>query len=117
MARKIIILERVAMPSDRAFRVAFWLDVPAARRSFYANANATSAVVGATQAEVDALKAGSVVEVLEALNRPTGTTQAAMQSALQSRHTQLQQDLIDRNPYERYGTSWDGTTWTAGGVV
>lgn len=113
MARKIIILDRVGMPSDRAFRVAFWLDVVAARRSFYANANATSAVVGATQAELDALKNGSVVERVEAILRPAGTSQAAMQTTLEARHAQYQQELTDRNPWERYGTSWDGTTWTS----
>ena len=47
MARKIIVLERQNLPSDQDYRVAFWLDVPATRRAFYANATAASVVLAA----------------------------------------------------------------------
>lgn len=120
MARKIIILERTDMPSDANYRVAFWLDVPAARQAFYANAQAKSVVIGATAGEISAIQTGAVVEVVEVvetLRRPAGTTLAAMRTLLAARHGELQADLIARNPYDRYGTSWDGAAWTAGGVA
>lgn len=112
MPRKIIQLERVGMPSDTNFRVAFWLDVPAARQTFYANASATSAVKGATQAEVDAIKAGQVVEVIETLPRPAGTTIGEFRNDAEARYAQLQAELVNRNPFARYGTFWDGSSWT-----
>jgi len=113
MARKIIILDRINLPSDQDFRVAFWLDVPVARQPFYANAAATSAVIGATQAEIDAIKSGAVVEVIEGIPGRANATIAAVRAALVTRHGVLQARLVAQNPYERYGTSWDGTTWTA----
>jgi hypothetical protein len=112
MARKIIILDRVNLPSDQDYRVAFWLDVPAARQPFYANAAAASAVTGATQAEVDALKSGAVVERIEAVPARANATQAALLAALVTRHGVLQSELTNRNPWVRYGSFWDGTAWT-----
>ncbi len=45
MARKIIILDRTGLPSDQNYRVAFWLDVPVSRQTFYANAAAIMAAL------------------------------------------------------------------------
>lgn len=117
MARKIIILDRTDMPSDQNYRVAYWLDVPVVRQSFYADPAAKSAVVGASVPEVAALTAGQVVEVVETIKRTTGATLAALRTAMVARLAALQADLTARNPYDRYGTSYDGTTWTAGGVA
>lgn len=112
MARKIIVLDRQNLPSDQDFRVAFWLDVAVARQPFYANAAATSQVVGATQAELDAIKAGSVVERVEMVPMRSGATLAQVQAALVTRHGALQAELTSRNPWARYGSSWDGAAWT-----
>ena len=57
MAQAITILDQTGMPSDLNYRVAFWLDVPAARQKFYANPAATSAVVGVTPEELAAAAA------------------------------------------------------------
>lgn len=45
--------------------VAYWLDVPAALQARFADPTATSRVPWATAAEVQALRAGQVVEVVE----------------------------------------------------
>jgi hypothetical protein len=111
MARKIIILEQVGEPAD--YRVAFWLDVPAERQAFYANTSATSTVIGATAPEIAAIKAGQVVEVVRDFPRDNGVTNAHLRTALQTAHAQMQARLVANNIWNRYGTSWDGTTWTA----
>ncbi len=113
MARKIIILERVNIPSDQDFRVAFWLDVPAARQPFHANPAAVSAVKDATQAEVDAIKAGAVVEETHVVPARSNATQAALLAALVTRYNARQAEFTARNPWARYGSFWDGSAWTA----
>ena len=110
MARKIIILDQVGGPAD--FRVAFWLDVPAARQPFYVNANATSEVIGASVAELDAIRTGKVVEAVQQILRPNDVGIGALRTLLQAEHARLQNNLTTVNPWARYGTSWDGATWT-----
>lgn len=112
MARKIIQLERTGMPSDSNFRVAFWLDVPAARQSFYADATATSVVKGVTAPELAAIQSGAIVEVVETLPRLAGATVGDFRNNAEARFAQLQNELTNRNPWARYGTFWDGASWT-----
>lgn len=113
MARKIIILDRTGLPSDQNYRVAFWLDVPAARQPFYADATATSVVKGATQAEIDAIKAGQIVEEVVEVPALAGATQTQLLNALIARYNARQAEFTARNPWARYGSYWDGTGWTA----
>lgn len=117
MARQIIILERLNEPSDLSFRFVMWATVPAARVSGYANASATSAFTGATQAELDALKAGQVVELVDQAFFPAGTGLGVIQAALIARWTVYQAQVNAANKTSRYGTSWDGTSWTAAGTA
>lgn len=112
MARKIIILDRQNLPSDQDFRVAFWLDVPAARQTFYANPAAVSAVVGATQGEVDAIRTGAVVEEIVTVPARADRTQAQILAALVTRYNARQAEFTARNPWARYGSYWDGSAWT-----
>jgi FAD/FMN-containing dehydrogenase len=113
MPRKIIILDRMNLPSDQDFRIAFWLDVPAARQQFYANSEAVSAVIGATSEELDAIKAGVVVEEIVTVPGRAGAGQAALLAAIVSRYQARQAEFTARNPWARYGSFWDGTGWTA----
>lgn len=113
MARKIIILDRVNLPSDQDYRVAFWLDVAPSRQTFYANASAVSAVKDATQAEVDAIKAGAVVEEIVQVPARAGLGQSALLAALATRYNDRQAEFTARNPWARYGSYWDGSAWTA----
>lgn len=112
MMRRIVFLERVGMPSvDRSYRIAFRLTVPEARRSFYATASATSADRFAPEAEITALRAGEVVEVVDTLTAPAGATDEQAFALLQGSHARRQKELEDRNPFDNYGTNWDGATW------
>jgi hypothetical protein len=115
MPREIIILEQVGETGD--FRVAFWLDVPAARRAFYADPAATSQFLNATAEEIAALRSGAVVERVERIDRPFGGTLAQLRTTLTARHAALQARVNAENPWARYGTSFDGTTWTVAGVA
>lgn len=115
MARKIIVLEQQGLPSDANYRVAYWLDVPVARQPFYANATATSVVIGpnaTTAGELSAIRSGAVLEVVEVIPRPVGTTAAQLRAAAEARWIELQNTLQTQNKWNRYGTSFDGTTWT-----
>ena len=114
MARKIIILEmNPVLPGETAFRFAMWADVPAARQARYADAALTSAVVGISAGELTALQNGSVVEKVEDARWPAGATVAQIQALLVARYTAFQAQITAANPWQRYGTNWDGTSWTS----
>lgn len=113
MAKKIIVLEHLSWPSDLNYRIVFWLDVPAARQSLYANPAATSAFKNATTQELAALTSGAVVEQVISVFYPAGTALSpTITNDLAARWNAAQATLNAQNPYDRYGTSWDGTTWT-----
>lgn len=117
MARLIIVLDRQDMGGDVGFRVAFWANVPAARQSFYADAARTSQVKDATAGELAALRNGSVTERVDVIRFPTGTTLNQAQTGLVAAFNAYQSEVNAYNPWNRYGTFWDGTSWTAGGVA
>lgn len=119
MAKKIIVLENLAADSGAAginYRVAYWLSVPVARQPMYANALAKSTYAGATQQEADALTAGQVVEMIDTISYPNGTTIAAVQADLIARFNAAQDALTGTNKFQRYGTSWDGNSWAVAGA-
>lgn len=111
--RRIIILEsNPQIPGEPAFRYAMWADVPAGRESRYANPSFTSQVVGATGPEIAALQAGSVVERVFDSRWGTGSTVPQIQAQLVAKYGQFQAEITGTNPWQRYGTSYDGTAWT-----
>lgn len=112
MARQVIILDQTGLPSDANYNVAFWLAVPATRQSFYANATATSRVIGATAAELLAIQTGSVYEVVLQSRHAANTPLVAIEAGLAAQFSALQAALNNQNPWALYGTSWDGATWT-----
>lgn len=119
MARQIIVLERTgeqAAGSPIRYRVAFWPVVPSVRRAFYADATAISQVAKGTDAitapELTSLRAGEFVEVVEEPQWASGTGVAAIRTDLQARFGILQAELNRDNRYDRFGTAWDGSTWT-----
>jgi len=114
MAKQVIVLER--SENTQAYRIAYWLAVPASRQSFYANPTATSVWSGASAGELSAIRTGAVVEAVET-NDFAGMTLPAIQTELQSEWSALQADVTARNPWVRYGSFWDGATWTPGGVA
>jgi len=116
MAKKIIILERLDEPSDYNFNVLFWLDVPAERQRFFANPAATSAYKDATPEEIAAIQNGQIKEVVQKCSYLAGTTIAAIIADLQAKYSANQAALNSHNPWVRYGTYWDGSSWTQQGT-
>lgn len=113
MARKIIILEsRPITAGEIAFRYAFWADVPAARQARYANAAFETQVAGATAGEFAALRSGAVVEKVDEA-RFGAATVAQVQALLVTEFNAYQAKITAANPWQRYGTNWDGTSWNA----
>lgn len=112
---RIIVMDRLPDFGSQSFRVAYWVDVPAARQSFYAKPGAVSAWANAQAADNAAIASGAVVEIVENFVKPNGTL-AQAQADLQANWQRHQDAVTNVNRYQRYGTTWDGTTWTAGGV-
>ena len=111
MARQIIILET----TDKGrLRAAFWLAVPAARQPFYANG--TTVYKDATALELGALQSGAVTEQTGVFTI-AGLSNAQIRTLLQGEFASRQSAVNAYNPWARFGTSWDGTTWTNGGVA
>lgn len=110
--RQIIIQDRINIPSDFSFRYVFWLAVPAARQTFYANPAATSVVKDATTAELQAIQNGAVIEEQYTDNYAAGTLIAAIQASLIAKYNARQTVINNTNPWQYYGSSWDGTSWT-----
>ena len=116
MAKKIIILERLSTQNS-SFRVAYWADAPAARQTFYADPIKVSAWGGASAAENTALQDGSVVERVETSSVEGQKTRAEVKTILEARWAGFQAEINAANPWNFYGSFWDGTIWTDGGVA
>jgi len=112
-AKQIIILEQL---DAGRWRVAYWLNVQAQRQSFYANPNATSVWSGASTDENAAIASGAVREVVDVYSVVGSPGLAAVEAALQANWANYQAATDAYNPWNRYGSFWDGSSWTAGGV-
>lgn len=116
MARQVILLDRLdpSGPGPITFRAAFWLVVPVARKPFNVSANFTSAVVdgSVTGPELTALRDGSVNEIVETFTEPPGTSLPNIKAHLVAEFTARQAELNANNPWQRYGTFYDGVSWT-----
>lgn len=109
----IIILERVSDDNMAdSYKYAMWADVPAARQSYYASSANVSVWVNASSADNANLQSGAVVELVETRRLPTSLTIAQIEIGLQNRWSTFQSYVTSHNPWQRYGTTWDGTTWT-----
>lgn len=113
--KRVIVLERMNDHPPPEFRVAFWADVPVARQSFYADPSKASVWSGATVAENTSLKNGAVLEMVDTVAAPPNATLAEIQAILENRWATFQAEVNNAKKWTRYGTVWDGTTWTAGG--
>lgn len=111
MTKQIIILDRLS-DSDLSFRYALWAQVPAGRR--VAIPAATSAFTGATVGEVAALRSGELVELVDQMLFAPGTSLQTMKDALLARWSAFQAQVLTRTQLAKYGTYFDGVTWTSG---
>jgi len=111
MARfRVIVLDQ---PDARSYRVALWADVPVAVQPLYADPALTSAWKDATIADLTALRNGSVTETITSLSLDEDMGQAGVRTRLEAMWAEFQQHVTQRNPLRRYGTTWDGATWSA----
>jgi len=108
---RVIILDATAEDSD-TYNIVLWADVPAGRASWYAKTGAVSAWKDATATDNTAIANGSVAESLTVQRVPKGSGQPARQQFLQDLWTGWQTFVTNNNPWQRYGSTWDGTTWT-----
>lgn len=98
------------------YRFVMWATVTAARQAYYANPAATSAYRDATVQEKLEIQEGRVTEKVDQISIAGGTSLAGVQAALQAAWLVFQTEVTNSNPWVRYGSYWDGTTWAAGGA-
>ena len=113
MAKRIIVLDL----TGGTLRAALWADVPVARQPFYAQPGAVSAWKDASGPENAALASGAVAEKVIAYTPAPGETQAQGRAILIAKWTSWQAYVTATNPWARYGSFYDGSSWTAGGVA
>src|SRR5262245_60372719 len=117
MAKQIIVLEK-ATTLDRGFRLVLWARPPVARQPYWKLiAPARSTWSGASQAENDEITNGQVVESVEVMAFDQDKTMPELQAAAEARWVAWNDYVQTFNPWRRYGSFWDGATWTLGGVV
>lgn len=83
----------------------------------YAQAGKVSAWKDASAADNTALATGAVVERVDSFDVVQGTTLASVQATLIQLQSAFQADINASNPWTRYGTFYNGTAWTNGGLA
>jgi hypothetical protein len=116
---RVIILDKGrAADEQKIFRYVLWADVPPSRQSFYAQpAGTVSAWKDAIAADNAQIVNGSVTEKVDTINGQTGWSMPQYQAELQLRWQAFQDDVTTNNPWNRYGSTWNGTAWVLGGVA
>ena len=108
----IVILDRTNVRTA-TYRYLLRAAVPTARQPYFANVDTTSAYKSATQAELTALKAGEYVEVVR--EAPfSGMNAAQIKAWLVDAQAAFQTKVTADagwNPWKKFGTRWDGSTW------
>lgn len=113
---RVIILEKAAGGSV-AYRYALWALVNApARQPFYANPQKTSAFKDIEAQDLTDLRAGLFVERVEVFSSASALTLGQVRAELEARWTAFQAEVDTHNPWDRYGSTWNGTIWAANGA-
>jgi hypothetical protein len=112
MPRLNVIVLAQAHDDPSGFNVLFWADVPATRQTYYADPNAKSAWSAATTTDNQALQSGAVTELSTNVHYVPGTPLIQIENELQQRWQTFQTSITNSNPWIRYGSTWDGSTWT-----
>jgi hypothetical protein len=113
----IVVLERTSA-GPTTIRYLMRAAVPSARQAYCANPTLQSAYPATPAGDLTALRAGQYVESAVVEEFP-GLNVAQIQAALVARQATYQAAITaggSSNPYQYYGTSWDGSTWTPGGA-
>jgi hypothetical protein len=107
----VIVLDQVN-GDPTIYRYVLWADVPAARQTYYAAANAASVWKGATATDNTNIASGAMAEQVSELRVPSGWTIAQVEAQLQSLWQTYSTYISNYNPWIHYGSTWDGNTWT-----
>lgn len=115
-AKRVIMLETALGPngSDQVVKYCNWYAIAVGNK--VPRPGYQSPYRSISTAEMQDLQSGAVVEECDSGQFVTGTSQATIQTELAARWT-ARNSVIGSlpNPNNNYATSWDGTTWTAGG--
>lgn len=113
---RVVILEKAA-GGPVAYRYALWATInEATRQPFYANPQKTSAFKNIGAQDLADLRAGLFIEKVEVFSSAVTLTLAQVRQELETRHTAFQAEVDAHNPWDRYGSNWNGTTWTNAGA-
>jgi hypothetical protein len=111
MARQIIVLERTpASFGAITVTVVFWLPVTAGQEA--PRPGFVSSVKGAdepTPAELAALQAGQVYELVSSWRFPDSYSMAQSRAFLEAAYAAALADFVP--PGQLYGMNWNGTAW------
>lgn len=92
--------------------VVFWFPVTAGDE--LPQSGRDSSYAGASAAELAALRTGTVIEETKGFTVPASLPGASIKSLLESAYADRKAYLDGlASPGEYYGTSWDGTSWSA----
>lgn len=118
MTATIIILKRENLPSDFSFGYVFRFPVADKIDEKYADPNKVSLWPEAPQEDIDAIRAGKFIEVAGILNAKIGSQLGDIKAQLQPMYNEQYklQQVNDAKLFEFYGTTFDGSTWTDGGI-
>ena len=118
MAKKIIVVETgTPWPGQLSITCALWATVPANLQVKYTQGTDWKSVyAGATTAEIATIQAGSISERVFSTNVPTGTTVPVIKGILIDAFNIFQNSVTNDNRYQYYGTFYEGTVWTNGGL-
>lgn len=117
---RVVVLDRPDPNNSTLFRYLMWVDVPAARQSFYAKPVGTvSAWTGAISGDNSQIVSGAVVEKVDTVQGHATWAVSDYEVELQTRWQAFHDQVVGSggNVWNAYGTTWDGTTWTVTGVA
>lgn len=110
---KIVIFTTPAKGADSDVQYSFYLYPPAANQKFYRQPNGQPSGNVATAQEITDYKNGVFIEEPGAFQVPSGWTNAQIRTELQNRYTARDTTFqAEQAKWNRYGSVWDGTTWT-----
>ena len=118
MAKRIIVVE-TGNPwlGQLSVTCALWATVPSNLQVKYTQGTDWKSIYAdATTTEIASIQAGSVTEKVFSTNVPVGTSTAVIKGILQDAFAVFQNSVTNDNRYQFYGTFWDGTSWTNGGL-
>ena len=117
MKRIIILEKKLSSATQNSFNYLFWADVPLTHQIKYIQpATFVSAYVDATTTELNALRTGTIAERVDILSFSPGESVPSIKATLVKRFNQFQSEVNGDETWKFYGTFFDGTSWTMGGI-